>query len=378
MRWKGKHVAAFGFAAFILPELLGRTLGPDHSLNSIVDATLLFQIIGYVLAIVLAAVMVTYEQHGDWSSVGITWDDSASDDLLRGAGFGLLMFGGFAAVAFALNNGQFSVEGIVNVLLGGTSGMGLLFVAIVVVVGAPVIEEIFFRGILYEKLARTDTWLAIIVTTVLFTRAHGAFLIPAIMLLGFGLAYKRRTKTLWYTIGGHASWNLAVVCLAAFTLFGAAKTFSPPDAAYTLKHAADWRDASGEANATFTEGNVDLALASTHGSAIGVIRLPVIGGSAERTLSSLVSSTDEIGYTNGFPRTEIRRSSTVFDDLAEGYEIAFEVPASEGVPVHSHMLVVVKPGSPQAYLFNLICPEPSCVQDEKDFQELLRSVRFAA
>ncbi|MCL2024634.1 MAG: CPBP family intramembrane metalloprotease [Coriobacteriia bacterium] len=101
----------------------------------------------------------------------------------------------------------------------GTSGITIWLAVISVVVLAPVIEEIIFRGVFLSAL---DTfmppWLAIVLTSVIFALYHASTwaLVPNIVLalvLGY-LAYTR--KTLWPAIFVHAAYNAT---LMAATLY---------------------------------------------------------------------------------------------------------------------------------------------------------------
>ena len=63
-----------------------------------------------------------------------------------------------------------------------------------VVLGAPLAEELLFRGVGYTLLSRFGTWIAIVGTAVAWAAAHGlveAF--PVIFALGIGLGILRRS-----------------------------------------------------------------------------------------------------------------------------------------------------------------------------------------
>jgi membrane protease YdiL (CAAX protease family) len=83
--------------------------------------------------------------------------------------------------------------------------------ALLVIVVAPVCEEIFFRGFLFRVLrSRTSFWLAAIVDGVLFGVVHGvnaAF--PVLVVLGIVLCWVyERSGTLFATIAIHATNNV--------------------------------------------------------------------------------------------------------------------------------------------------------------------------
>jgi membrane protease YdiL (CAAX protease family) len=94
--------------------------------------------------------------------------------------------------------------------------------AIALVVVAPVAEEIFFRGIVYNAWLREfGVWRAVVGSAALFALIHGSiFVIPAIFGLGIALALLyRRTGSLPASMAMHATFNgitLAIGLLVRF------------------------------------------------------------------------------------------------------------------------------------------------------------------
>ncbi len=91
----------------------------------------------------------------------------------------------------------------------------LLWLALVVC--APLFEEIFFRGFIFEGLCRSRMGITgtIIVTSLAWASLHvqyGMYEIGTIFILGIilGIA-KQRTGSLWAPITIHACWNLAAI-----------------------------------------------------------------------------------------------------------------------------------------------------------------------
>jgi uncharacterized protein len=83
--------------------------------------------------------------------------------------------------------------------------------AVVVIVVAPVCEELFFRGFLYRVLrARMTFWLAAVVDGVFFGFVHGSLVIvPVLAFLGAALCWVyQRTGTLFAPIAIHALNNM--------------------------------------------------------------------------------------------------------------------------------------------------------------------------
>lgn len=109
----------------------------------------------------------------------------------------------------------------------GAAGAGALVLVAVLVLGAPVVEELFFRGLLQRSLeaALPAAW-AIVVQAVVFGAAHldgelglanvVVFVSTAIGGVVFGIA-ARSTRRLGPAVAAHASFNVlpAVLLLAA-------------------------------------------------------------------------------------------------------------------------------------------------------------------
>jgi membrane protease YdiL (CAAX protease family) len=377
VKWRWAHLWMVGACAWGVPQALTETWAPRFEGRAILDAALVIQIVGYVAAALVAAILVARVNNGDWSTVGIRWSDKAYDDVFRGAGFGLVMIGVFLAATFALSGGKLEVDGLVRLLVGGTSGVGFFLAAIVVVVGAPVIEEIYYRGMLYEKLGRWGRWPAMIVSTVLFVVAHGALIIPAIMFLGFGLAWKRQTKTLWYTMGGHAAWNLVVICLGVALLMGPSHVFSAPDGSYSLRHPAKW-DRMGDMESTIADGGVDLALATPTGSFIAVGRSEVAPGVHRGNLESVLTQAQSLlPALPGLSVDGIRKTDLVRGGLVTAYETSMTLSDPTLGAGRVRLVAVLRDGAPQMTMLMVTCPQAECAAAEADFEKMAKSLTFS-
>ena len=92
---------------------------------------------------------------------------------------------------------------------------------VLVVVGAPIFEEIIYRGMLQTGLMHLtrSLWASILITSGIFTFVHigsvSGYALPALFLLsvGFGLAMER-TGRLWTSMVMHAVFNLYNVLVA--------------------------------------------------------------------------------------------------------------------------------------------------------------------
>jgi len=97
-----------------------------------------------------------------------------------------------------------------------TSTVGVLLLVVLVVVCAPIVEELFFRGLVMRSIeARWTDGLAIIVSAVLFGLVHfNLYTLPALILFGVILGYlAQRTGRLGMPILAHAGFNATTVAL---------------------------------------------------------------------------------------------------------------------------------------------------------------------
>jgi membrane protease YdiL (CAAX protease family) len=98
-------------------------------------------------------------------------------------------------------------------------GIGVVLLVVLVVVGAPIVEELFFRGLLLRSIeARWNDTLALWASAILFGLAHFELLqLPALVLFGLVAGYcAQRTGRLGMSIWAHAGFNATTV---AFLLF---------------------------------------------------------------------------------------------------------------------------------------------------------------
>lgn len=93
---------------------------------------------------------------------------------------------------------------------------GVVLVVVLVVVGAPIVEELFFRGLVLRAMeARYSDWLAMGGSAVLFGLIHFQPLqFPGLTLFGLVLAYcAHRTRRLGMGMLAHAAFNATTVVL---------------------------------------------------------------------------------------------------------------------------------------------------------------------
>ncbi|MFO1305731.1 MAG: CPBP family intramembrane glutamic endopeptidase [Burkholderiales bacterium] len=139
-----------------------------------------------------------------------TLAEFSSEGAVRESALGLLLGAALftTVVAVLAIFGAFAIGGI-----GSLAGVGI---ALSSSLGAAIVEEILFRGILYRLVeAAFGSSVAIVVSAVLFGAAHAfspnatalatiAIAIEAGVLLALAYAVTRR---LWFAIGFHAGWN---------------------------------------------------------------------------------------------------------------------------------------------------------------------------
>jgi len=101
-------------------------------------------------------------------------------------------------------------------LTGRAEGFGILLLALLVVGVAPVVEELFFRGLVLRSIqARYDNTLALVGSSVLFGLAHFQLLqLAALIMFGLVAGYcAQRTGRLGMSIYAHAGFNAVTVLL---------------------------------------------------------------------------------------------------------------------------------------------------------------------
>ncbi|SDD31576.1 hypothetical protein SAMN04489747_0685 [Auraticoccus monumenti] len=97
---------------------------------------------------------------------------------------------------------------------GALSFLGALVLGAVLV---PIGEELFFRGVLTNGLARYGPWVAVLVSSTVFAVAHGInYVLPVAFVVGvIGALLLRRTGSLWPGVVVHAVNNLSSVIIPA-------------------------------------------------------------------------------------------------------------------------------------------------------------------
>ncbi len=155
---------------------------------------------------------------GKWSDIGL--------GVLVAVAVQLLVLPGIAYLMRPLL-GEPEVSGPVQDLLDRSQGLAFAGLILSVAVGAPIVEELFFRGLLLRSLQRrVPDWAAVATSAVAFGIAHGSALpVDAVLLVmtsltvfGAILAVMAiRTGRLGPSIVTHAAFNLFTLLYLTFT-----------------------------------------------------------------------------------------------------------------------------------------------------------------
>ena len=171
--------------------------------------------------IALSCWLVVRSKRRGWKELGFKWGDPRRT----------LTYGGLGALgALVASIGIMLLIVLVIYLLGGsnpltteaeqvetmTGGQLLVSIAVVVIL-APIFEELFFRGLFYPPLRRSlGPTLAIIINGIIFGALHMRYLsIISLILVGMILAYVyEKTESLYAPILTHALYNGLVVMIS--------------------------------------------------------------------------------------------------------------------------------------------------------------------
>lgn len=374
--WSFWHLLLVGICAWFLPIAVTFQMAGNFEGRGMMDAALAIQVGGYLVGGLAVAFLVYRYQYGDWDSVGLRRTAGSLTEAAQGFGLGVVLIAAFVGSVYLVTQ-TLDVDGLVRTLVGATTGPGFVLGALVVVVGAPVIEEIYFRGMLFNRAKRESGFAgAVFVTTVLFVLAHGSGLLdPPRLLLGLSLGLVRKTKSVWFTIGGHAAWNLGVVVLGIMLLTGPSHTFIAADGSFSLRHPPKW-DRIEEAETAGSD--LDLVLTTPAGAFIGVGRSEMAPGVNRSNLGSVLSGAQAaLPLPPGIRMGPIRERNLVRGKLAQSYESTIEIEDPTLGAGKGRLVAVVRDGSAKLMVAVMACPEAECAAADADFDAMLRSVRFS-
>lgn len=183
------------------------------------DARTSFVLVGLAFEILLAGLTLLWVRLRRASPVALGLAPAGvGRRLMLGFGSGLLLF---AVTVFVVAPALYA---LLSLLVGGQvvppqqevlperpATIHVLLGAVVVVLAAPLGEELFFRGLLFGGLRRSlPFWAAALISSTIFAVVHVyVLLMPLLFLVGFGLAYVyERSGSLVTSIAAHAAFNL--------------------------------------------------------------------------------------------------------------------------------------------------------------------------
>jgi membrane protease YdiL (CAAX protease family) len=202
---------AFGFAV----RVFAFTVHSIPFFSRPLVADLIFRLTLIASAVTAGSLCNRFLEGLPWRAFGLGFHERWWRDLLIGSLIGILSLVIAAAIAFAGGGLRFSFSG--SSLLPLT--LRTLIATAVLFVFAGLGEEALFRGYPLQTLTRAHlVWLAILVTSLLFGAAHlgnpnvvAGITFTNTVLAGVWLtvAYLR-TRSLWFPLGVHWSWNWAL------------------------------------------------------------------------------------------------------------------------------------------------------------------------
>lgn len=215
------------FSAFMVKEMLGSMIGTHVAEpGTAVAARVAALVVYYAIQLAVLVWLVRRRDGVVLDAVGLGRPGTSAAHKLGSIGLvvGLLVLTRLAATAYAYLTREIGImpeTGVVDLPgLFGTTMAGWALAVVMVVVIAPLAEEVVFRAALLEGLAaRIGAWPAIIAQAVVFAALHrSVWLLFPTFVLGLALGYLAHTRrSLWPAIALHAGYN-AITVGAAFAL----------------------------------------------------------------------------------------------------------------------------------------------------------------
>jgi membrane protease YdiL (CAAX protease family) len=158
-----------------------------------------------------------------WRGIALTPLTRAPLLMLLGLLVGSIFIGLIFIVEYAL--GWIRIAGTEFASSGIAGGLGLVLLGLVFAAATGFIEELAFRGYVFQNLGRKlPLWLATLITGVLFGLLHftqpgfGVVLVvQAMVVTALWVFCRLGTGTLWLAIGWHTAWNWMEDSVTGFT-----------------------------------------------------------------------------------------------------------------------------------------------------------------
>jgi uncharacterized protein len=214
-------LATIGFGALALlllqvPGLLGSTALRDAFTARPLVASMFVGGLVYLLAALATYLVIVRRGRGSWREIGFR-----APPLLPLLLTPLIFVAQMTLIAVAnlvlmQAIGQFENPQIAALTdPNGFSWINFAFVFVVGAILAPIVEEVLFRGLLYQWLrARSGVVVAVLASGALFSVVHVVpVLLPALFLVGVLLAVVfEYTRSLWIVIALHFMQNALAIC----------------------------------------------------------------------------------------------------------------------------------------------------------------------
>lgn len=312
----------------------------------------------------LVVALVLYAAAGTWvmtraGSLGVR-PDIGRDTALVGAAEGFIVGGGSALLMVALLRVLLGrpVLDPTAALLGAEGAVGpLLLGVLVIVVMAPVVEELIFRGFLAEAFRGKGRWDAICVSMIAFSLMHLRLAeLRYYMFLGLGLAIVYLRRGLIGSICAHAAFNGVLVVAALSATHGPVVHATGAGARVTLP--AAWSAHAG------VDGS-DLVARGPAGSRVELAHLDVGKPQSPELLARALLS----GSVPLPPGVSADAAKATVIDLPAGRAVS----VSATVSGRDGRVVVVPKGS---RLWLTVMSSEGSARATGDFEGILRSWRL--
>ncbi len=182
-------------------------------------------ILVYGIVLVAIYVQVVRVRHATWREIGFRMPPALPLALAPVIALGQLVSVALINAMVLALTGEFNnpqVEAMTGG--GGFSWVNFILMLVVAGVAAPIVEETFFRGVLYGWLrVRFPVYVAVLVSAAAFAGVHFIpILLPALFVVGVILAVVYEwSKSLWVPIILHSIQNsLAVIVIFAIAAMG--------------------------------------------------------------------------------------------------------------------------------------------------------------
>ena len=187
---------------------LAAVLGADTSLQVVITS-----IAQYGLFVLAAWLIVSGRgKQNVWQRLGFK-RLPVGEILAKGIGLGFVTYLFMMAVSLINNlifQGEIYMQEISQLIMNESRPLAIIGLCFCVIILAPIGEEIFFRGLLFQALSRKlGIWLAIIVSGLIFAALHlSLYALLPLVATGIALAYIfYRSGNLWVSITAHAAIN---------------------------------------------------------------------------------------------------------------------------------------------------------------------------